>query len=1220
MRLAFAACMITMMLIASCAEETSRVPRTAGYLDQITVLHAQSGSGMPDIGGFPGIEIDVIPHGASSEAWIGNFFLSLRAEGDMTTFRVKEQNGNERTVKAYNFKKLHVRIEPDKFMRVEAELGEESHTEESSEYTRARLIDVAFVRLTDKGESVMHTVYPGFDTTSGGAVSDTVDFGSSIYTPPNVRIMLKFDVGRAGTQAALDTPSMIAGLVPKTVVWVPFPEEPGGEPAVSELKAGLFGYVSDKATGTPIAGEEMTFSGGADLFATTDQTGRYEFVIHIDTQEDGTPIPVNYYLNFDGCKVQECKRASRQIDQLFLLEQGVTDYTYGTNNEHYPYPGDTPSLVEGPGGRLYYTPTWVSGQLQSSETKKHDFSLSPAPPAAYLGAGKKDAQINETITFEGHSISTYEAVDRWKMDFGDLSAQASGIGKTFEINHTYPQKGEYEAKAQFGTPSGRWSPWYKIKIAVGIIRPTAKITSITPNPLILRFNVTDSGQTLIPGSATIKAEGAHPTGNTISGWALEPGGHTGQGKSLTLTKSFGTPGSYQIKARFQDSLGTWSEYATAMLKVKNASEAGAIKAHASIEPDPYIKESNIFVKGTERTFNGWAEGGNIVRYRWDLDGDGTFETASAGPGEVTHTFENPGELTVAFQAEDEMGNTDTVRIPIRALDVSASSDMEPASHRASMNSTIKMWYTLENKDSEDVDVQSASLLWWADFGYGYRQYAYEQTPAWTGKVIPWQSKTLWIVTETADTPGDWRGDIQIATQYGLVKASLFKTIEGGAGHDDDHDGTVSFASGSQRYAVGDNMTLLVQETIPGQNLCDWMHKTGNNDWVLALERLTTDNNGKGAFYPTAGPAGTYKAFAECAGIRSNEIQFTVVPMTLTLSADKSHYHKDSSDEIVFSAQANFQDPRCYIGYKSNQHMPEFLPYDQMQFDSSGAGTYTMQVFMDEGGYKAKLSCDNGMQSNEIAFDVKPPGGTATMKVGKSTYLLTDLQSGRDKLLFIIESDMPATRCLISTKRGSEDWLGLATVTTDSSGGKQYTYSGGVGDYWTQAGSWKAKATCDDTESSHASYSIIAPAAQPTLTLRTNQRTYSQEGLSSGRERLTYLITSNIPSADCIVAVRSEQATGGSWKPHARIGTDSNGNGAYTIARADLPIGDYYAKATCGDIKSQETKFSVTGALAAAPEKIPLPRIEPRILEQAPSEASSTKILPTKTSRIPTRLR
>lgn len=55
-------------------------------------------------------------------------------------------------------------------------------------------------------------------------------------------------------------------------------------------------------------------------------------------------------------------------------------------------------------------------------------------------------------------------------------------------------------------------------------------------------------------------------------------------------------------------------------------------------------------------------GDRIASYRWDLDGDGTFETTGVRPAPVT--FANRGAYTARLQVSDTRGATSTTSVQV----------------------------------------------------------------------------------------------------------------------------------------------------------------------------------------------------------------------------------------------------------------------------------------------------------------------------------------------------------------------------------------------------------------------------------------------------------------------------------------------------------------------------------------------------------------------------
>jgi spore coat protein H len=73
-------------------------------------------------------------------------------------------------------------------------------------------------------------------------------------------------------------------------------------------------------------------------------------------------------------------------------------------------------------------------------------------------------------------------------------------------------------------------------------------------------------------------------------------------------------------------------------------------------------------------FGSSAPDGNIVRYAWDLDGNGSLETDATSTGGYTHyTYAKPGEYTVSLQVTDDEGGTATDTVLVNVHHPAASS-------------------------------------------------------------------------------------------------------------------------------------------------------------------------------------------------------------------------------------------------------------------------------------------------------------------------------------------------------------------------------------------------------------------------------------------------------------------------------------------------------------------------------------------------------------------
>ena len=172
------------------------------------------------------------------------------------------------------------------------------------------------------------------------------------------------------------------------------------------------------------------------------------------------------------------------------------------------------------------------------------------------------------------------------------------------------------------------------------------IVSRLPNAVIgLPANVKE--QT----SATLDGSGSNdPDGGSITSYEWETDGdddfndYTGPQPSVF----FATPGSHTIKLRVTDGDGA-QRTATTTLNVI-----------ATTPPSPaFVATPNPVVAGQPVTFDAGAstDDGTIVRYEWDLDGNGSYETDGGASPLVTRSFPNATVMSIGVRATDDDGRT-----------------------------------------------------------------------------------------------------------------------------------------------------------------------------------------------------------------------------------------------------------------------------------------------------------------------------------------------------------------------------------------------------------------------------------------------------------------------------------------------------------------------------------------------------------------------------------
>jgi hypothetical protein len=165
----------------------------------------------------------------------------------------------------------------------------------------------------------------------------------------------------------------------------------------------------------------------------------------------------------------------------------------------------------------------------------------------------------------------------------------------------------------------------------------------------------------VGAAVTVKAEGSDPDGLNVQTALDLDGDGTFETAGSTGTATFATPGVRVIRARFTDDVGA-TGVATTTLDV----HAG------NIVPTARIASLPVTVAASAEDPSGWMADaidpdGEIVRYEYDLDGDGTYETDRGRDARFPRRAPNVGVFGVRIT--DDSGATAIERATNDLLDV-----------------------------------------------------------------------------------------------------------------------------------------------------------------------------------------------------------------------------------------------------------------------------------------------------------------------------------------------------------------------------------------------------------------------------------------------------------------------------------------------------------------------------------------------------------------------
>ena len=220
-------------------------------------------------------------------------------------------------------------------------------------------------------------------------------------------------------------------------------------------------------------------------------------------------------------------------------------------------------------------------------------------------------------------------------------------------------------------------------------QPVASITA-SPNPAA-------------PGATvTFDASGSTPaTGATINHyqWDLDGDGtfETDGGTTPTISHVYPDKATYAIGVLVTDDAGN-SDTRTIALAV-------TARPHASISITPSSPFS--LVNATLDASAAYDSDGTIVRYEWDLDGDGTFETDAGNIPTIQRLFGTSGPRTVGVLVTDDSGATDVALQSIVVQNRPPTADFSLQAPPAIVGATS----VLDSGSSVDLDGTITNHQW-----------------------------------------------------------------------------------------------------------------------------------------------------------------------------------------------------------------------------------------------------------------------------------------------------------------------------------------------------------------------------------------------------------------------------------------------------------------------------------------------------------------------------
>jgi hypothetical protein len=261
-----------------------------------------------------------------------------------------------------------------------------------------------------------------------------------------------------------------------------------------------------------------------------------------------------------------------------------------------------------------------------------------------LNADKQTAAPGEVVTFQASGQFGANAAFFWQVDGADVPAQGSSYSTPFQSPGTHT----VQVTVQDGNDIGQASRSVQVQDPQPNHPPT-----VTVDP--------DKSQVSPGEQVTFTAHVTDPDPQDSAAITWYVDGTASQERAATLTTSFADPGTHSVRVVAVDLSGASGEASTSV-----AVSGGAPNASIAVRTAaPKTRSLTVIDASGSTPAN---PGATVVKWAWDLNGNGTFETDCGGPFAAVH-YAGAGDHTVSVKVTDSTGGTSpavTVTIPVAA--------------------------------------------------------------------------------------------------------------------------------------------------------------------------------------------------------------------------------------------------------------------------------------------------------------------------------------------------------------------------------------------------------------------------------------------------------------------------------------------------------------------------------------------------------------------------
>ncbi|HUT02753.1 MAG TPA: PKD domain-containing protein [bacterium] len=353
------------------------------------------------------------------------------------------------------------------------------------------------------------------------------------------------------------------------------------------------------------------------------------FVVAPETGTVGTVF------SFDASGSSDYEDATEELEVRWDFESDGTFDTDFTREKTAHHQYDRPRL---------YTATLQVRDMQGGLGQTTDdlevANLSPSP--CFMATPEEGTVITDFEFDASCSSDTEDSLDslrvRWDWDDDSIFDTAFGFDKT--AHHLFGTVGTHVVRLEVMDSSGGSSVCLK-NIRVINTPPTAAFLA-SPNEGTVR--------TAFSFNASLSSDLEDPAPELLVRWDFNSDGtfDTDFTTFKTTSRSFSTPGQKTITlevADTQDARSTTTRTVTVLNTAPTACFAFT----------PATGDTSTEFAFDASCTTDWESTAGTLEFRWDFEGDGTFDTLFSDQPTVHHKYESPGTKTVVLESRDEQG-------------------------------------------------------------------------------------------------------------------------------------------------------------------------------------------------------------------------------------------------------------------------------------------------------------------------------------------------------------------------------------------------------------------------------------------------------------------------------------------------------------------------------------------------------------------------------------